>query len=106
MLRAEVQLSTQKQRATASQNEFEKTKLGLARLIGLPVGQSFTLVDALPDAPIPDISLEEALDRAYKARPDYQAALERLHAAEAARAAISASCCRRCTSTPTTATWA
>jgi outer membrane protein TolC len=89
VLRADVQLSTQKQRATASQNEFEKTKLGLARLIGLPVGQSFTLVDALPDAPIPDISLEEALDRAYKARPDYQAALERLHAAESARAAIS-----------------
>jgi outer membrane protein TolC len=89
VLRADVQLSTQKQRATAAQNEFEKTKLGLARLIGLPVGQNFTLVDELPDAPIPDIPLEEALDRAYKARPDYQAALERLHAAESARAAIS-----------------
>jgi outer membrane protein TolC len=88
VLRADVQLSTQKQRATASQNDFEKSKLSLARLIGLPLGQSFTLVDALPEVPVPDISLDEALERAYKARPDYQSALEKLQAAESARAAI------------------
>jgi outer membrane protein TolC len=33
------------------------------------------------------MTLEQALDRAYKARPDYQAALERVQAASAARAA-------------------
>jgi outer membrane protein TolC len=38
--------------------------------------------------PTPDIPFQEALDRAYKARPDYQAALERVKAAESARAAI------------------
>ena len=38
--------------------------------------------------PIPNLTFEEALERAYRSRPDYQAALERVKAAEAARAAI------------------
>src|SRR5205814_624678 len=72
VLRAQVQLSTEQQRATASANESEKAKLALARVIGLPVGQPFTLSDQLPYTPVPEITLEQALDRAYKARPDYQ----------------------------------
>jgi outer membrane protein TolC len=87
VLRAQVQASTEQQRVTAAENEFEKAKLQLARLIGLPVGQVFTLVDELPYTPVPEMTLEQALDRAYKTRPDYQAALERVHSAEAARAA-------------------
>ena len=88
VLRAEVQLSTERQRITASQNDFEKAKLQLARLVGLPVGQPFTLVSELPNLPNPDMSFDDALERAYRARPDYQAALERVKAAEAARAAV------------------
>jgi outer membrane protein TolC len=88
VLRAEVQLSTERQRATAARNEFEKAKLRLARIVGLPIGQAFTLSDRLPDVPVPDMTLENALDHAYKTRPDYQAALERVLAAEAARRAI------------------
>ncbi len=88
VLRADVQLSTERQRITAAQNEFEKAKLQIARIVGLPLGQPFTLVSDLPDVPSPDITFEEALDRAYKTRPDYQAALERVKAAESARAAI------------------
>lgn len=87
VLRAQVQLATEQQRATASANEFEKAKLALARVIGLPVGQPFTLSEQLPYAPVPEMTLEQALDRAYKARPDYQAALERVAAAQASRAA-------------------
>jgi outer membrane protein TolC len=87
VLRAQVQLDTERQRVTATENDSEKAKLQLARIIGLPVGQSFTLVSELPTVPNPDISFDEALDRAYKARPDYQAALERVKAAEATRAA-------------------
>jgi outer membrane protein TolC len=56
--------------------------------VGLPIGQAFTLSDQLPNVPVPDVTLEDALDRAYKTRPDYQAALERVLAAEAARRAI------------------
>ena len=45
VLRAEVQLATDRQRITAAQTAFEKAKLQLARLIGLPIGQPFTLAD-------------------------------------------------------------
>ena len=90
VLRAQVQLNTEQQRATATQNDFEKAKLQLARVIGLPTGQAFTLSDQIPYAPGPDMTLEQALDRAYKGRPDYQAALERVQSAEASRAAAHA----------------
>jgi outer membrane protein TolC len=88
VLRAQVQLSTEQQRATATTNDFEKAKLDLSRVIGLPVGQPVTLTDQLPYAPVPEITLDTALDSAYKTRPDYQAALERVRAAETSRAAI------------------
>jgi outer membrane protein TolC len=88
VLRAEVQLGTERQRVTATQNDFEKAKLLLARIMGLPLGQALTLVSQLPTVPNPDMSLENALERAYKDRPDYQAALERVKAAEAAREAV------------------
>jgi outer membrane protein TolC len=88
VLRAQVQLSTDTQRATAAANEFEKTKLQLARAIGLPLGQRFTLDARLPELPDPDLSLESAVDRAYRSRPDYQAALVRVQAAEASRQAV------------------
>ena len=42
----------------------------------------------MPDLPKPDLTLDEAVERAYETRPDYQAALERVRAAEAARQAI------------------
>jgi outer membrane protein TolC len=88
VLRAQVQLSTDTQRATATANEFEKAKLQLARAMGLPLGQRFTLDARLPELPDPDLSLESAVDRAYRARPDYQAALVRVRAAEASRQAV------------------
>jgi outer membrane protein TolC len=87
VLRAQVELDQERQRVTVSQNEFEKAKLQLARMIGLPVGQAITLVSELPNVPIPDLSLESALEQAYRLRPDYLAALERVKAAEAVRAA-------------------
>ncbi|HUR33387.1 MAG TPA: TolC family protein [Vicinamibacterales bacterium] len=87
VLRAEVQLGSERQRVTSTRNDLEKTKLQLARVIGLPPGQAFTLSEEIPYAPFPDITLEQALDRAYRSRPDYLAAQERLAAAEADRRA-------------------
>jgi outer membrane protein TolC len=87
VLRAEVQLATDQQRITAAQTTFEKAKLQLARLIGLPIGQPFTLADPVFTRPIPEMTLEQAVERAYKTRGDYQAALERVRAAEATREA-------------------
>lgn len=88
VVRADVQLSTQRQRLTASQNDLEKTKLQLSRVIGLPPGQAFDLIEDLPYVPVPDMTFESAVERAYQARPDYQAALESVKAAEATRRAI------------------
>ena len=89
VLRAQVQLSTETQRVTATVNEFEKAKLQLARIIGLPLGQKFDLDPAVPDVPAADLPLEQTVERAMQQRHDYQAALERVRAAEAAkRAAI------------------
>ena len=88
VVRAEVRLSTERQRVTAATNDYEKTKLQLARVIGLPIGQSFTLSQEIPFVPVPEMTLEEALERAYRDRPDYLAALERVQAAEASRKAI------------------
>jgi outer membrane protein TolC len=88
VLRAEVQLNAQTQRATTASNEFEKTKLQLARVMGLPLGQAFSLDANLPELPVADISLDDAVNAAYKARPDYLAALERVRAAESARRAV------------------
>jgi outer membrane protein TolC len=88
VLRAEVELNTQRQRATSTRNDFEKAKLQLARVVGLPLGQQFVLDTNVPDLPSPTLTLEQAVEQAYKTRTDYQAALERVRAAEASRAAV------------------
>jgi outer membrane protein TolC len=90
LLRAEVQLNAERQRATSARNDAEKSRLQLARLIGLPIAQPFALSDVLPNVPVPDMTLEDALSRAYQNRADYQAALERVRAAEATRRAVAA----------------
>lgn len=91
VLRAEVQLSTETQRATVSANEFEKAKLQLAHAIGLPLGQDFALDANLPQLPASDLTIDSAIELAYRTRPDYQAALERVRAAEATRRAVASS---------------
>ena len=88
VLRAQVQMSAQQQRATAATNDFEKTKLALARVVGLPLGQAFTLEPNIPELPPSAASLDQAVERAYASRPDLQAALARVRAAEASRAAV------------------
>ena len=88
VVRAGVQLSTNRQRRTAAENDFEKSKLQLARVVGLPIGQQYALSDQLPAVPVPEMTLEDALARAYQNRPDYLAAQQRVKAAEAKRASI------------------
>ena len=90
VLRAQVQLQTQRERVIAAENEFDKSKLQLARAIGLPLAQSFTLTDTIPYAPVPALTVEDALKRAMETRPDYLAARSRFEAAEAARSAAAA----------------
>src|SRR5262249_10134179 len=87
VLRAQVQLQNQRQRSIRVENDFEKAKLQLARAIGLPVGQAFTLTDKIPYAPLTDVTLGGALKTAFESRADSLAAKERLAAAEASRRA-------------------
>jgi outer membrane protein TolC len=88
VLRAEVQLSTETQRSTRAANDAAKAKLQLARVIGLPLGQSFSLDATLPEIPEPETDVQHAVERAYASRPDYRAALERIESAQAARRAV------------------
>jgi len=91
-LRAELQVSIQQQRVSAAQNEADKSRLKLSRVVGLAPGQSFTLATDVPELPSPALTLDEALVRARAARPDYQGALARVRAAEAThRAAVAES---------------
>jgi len=90
VIRAEVRLATERQGVTRAENQFQKSKLQLARVIGLPIGQEFTLSDQIPLVPAPDLTLQQVMERAYRERPDYLAALDRVHAAEARRSAASA----------------
>ncbi len=87
VLRAQVEMQAQRQRLVVARNEYEKQKLALARAIGLPQGQQFKLTTSVPYAPVPPMTLEEALQRAYENRPDYQAALALEQSAERSRAA-------------------
>ena len=82
VLRAQVELKQQQQRLLAQRNQFEKDKLVLGRIIGLPDGQDFHLAESAPFAPLTSIRLEQALETAPKQRPDYQSADARVRAAE------------------------
>jgi outer membrane protein TolC len=53
----------------------------------MPVGQPFVLTDKISYAPLPPLTLEAALTRAFESRPDYLAARSRLEAAQATRSA-------------------
>src|SRR5574340_90741 len=87
VLRAQVEMQSQQQRLTASRNDLAKQKLALARLIGLPISQQFLLTNDIPLTPARLMTLEEALQRAYHDRPDYQAARLALFSAQWSRKA-------------------
>ena len=82
VLRAEVQVQTERQRVIVADNDTDKRKLALARAIGLPVGQRFRLVDEMPSAPAALPGLEEAIAMAYERREDLKAAEARVDVAE------------------------
>jgi outer membrane protein TolC len=90
VLRAQVELQTRQQQLIVARNDFAKQKLALARIIGLPSGQEFSLADKAPYAPLTTQGLEQSLQRAYASRFDYQAALSQVRAAELSRRAATA----------------
>lgn len=85
VLRAQVEQQIEQQRLLAARNTFETQKLTLARMIGLPAGQQFNLVNNIPVTPVAPLTLEQALQRAYDNRPDFASAKAELAAAELAQ---------------------
>jgi len=89
-LRSQVQFQTRQQQLIVARNNYSKQKLGLARTIGLPSGQEFNLAETVPYEPLAAISIDQALQRAYASRADYQAALQQVRGAESFRRAATA----------------
>ena len=81
-LRAKVELQTRQQQLIQAKNNFAIQKLTVARVIGLAPGQEFEFADKSPYQPFEDITVEEALQRAYASRSDFRAASATLRAAE------------------------
>ncbi len=86
-LRAKVEFQTRQQQLIQAKNNFAIQKLTVARVIGLAPGQEFEFADKSPYQPFEDITVEEALKRAYASRSDYQAAMNDVRAAEFSRKA-------------------
>lgn len=86
-LRAKVELQTRQQQLIQATNDFAIQKLTVARVIGLAPGQEFDLTDKSLYQPFEGMTVEDALQRAYASRSDYQAALVEVRAAEFSRKA-------------------
>ena len=84
VLRSQVELKQQLQRLLAQTNQFEKDKLTLGRVIGLPAGQAFTLSETVPFGALASMTQDQALRTAVQQRPDLQSSRARLRAAEEA----------------------
>jgi outer membrane protein TolC len=84
VLRSQVELKQQQQRLLAQTNQFDKDKLALGRVIGLPPGQDFTISETAPFSPLTSLTQEQALQTAFAQRPDYQSYKAQVHAAEEA----------------------
>ena len=89
-LRSQVELQTRQQQLIAARNDFDKQKLSLARVIGLPLGQQLILTEKAPYQELTPLPLDVYLQRAYTSRSDYQAAQAVVGAAELSRRAATA----------------
>lgn len=89
-LRSRVDLQTLQQQLIVSQNSWEKDKLALARAIGLPLAQSFTLADKAPYAAFDQINVDEAIHQAQSHRKDLAAQSEATLASQEQRKAATA----------------
>src|SRR5665213_932335 len=86
-LRAQVDYQNEQQNLIATTNQFEKDKLALARVIGLPLAQQFRLTDTAPFAALDTPDADAAFQQSTKQRKALAAAAARLKAAETAKKA-------------------
>jgi len=86
-LRARVDYQTLEQQLIVAQNSYEKDKLALARTIGMPLAQSFTLADKAPYAAFDKMDVDAAIQQARANRKDLAAMSEQTSAVELQRKA-------------------
>ena len=89
-LRARVDEQSLEQQLIVARNALEKDKLALARTIGLPLAQSFTLADKAPYAAFDQLDVEQAIHSAQANRKDLAALVEQKQAAAEQRKAATA----------------
>ena len=80
--RSKVQLQTEEQRLRSLQADLETQKLRLARILGFPLGQRFTVINQYPYTPLAGFTEEAALKQAMESRSDLQASAAGVEAAE------------------------
>ena len=68
-LRARVQLQTQQSTLIQAQNDLEKQRIALARVIGLPVQQKFRLVNRVPYHPVPEAASKTLMNAHCRRAP-------------------------------------
>jgi len=86
-LRSKVELQTRQQQLIQAKNDFAIQKITVARVIGLAPSQELDLTDKSLFQPLENMTVDEALSRAYASRSDYRAAMSEVRAAELSRKA-------------------
>jgi outer membrane protein TolC len=86
-LRSKVELQTRQQQLIQARNDFAIQKITVSRVIGLAPSQDFDLTDKSLYQKLENVTVEEALSRAYISRSDYRAAMSDVRAAELSRKA-------------------
>ena len=87
VLRAQVDYQNEQQSLISTTNQLAKDKLALARTIGLPLDQEFSLSDSAPYQALDHVDPKAAFDQALKNRKDLKALDESLKAAGAQKKA-------------------
>lgn len=88
--RSMVESQTAEQRLTTLENDFAKQKINLARLIGLPPSDAYSLSGELPSSPPVDLDFQHAVAQAVENRFDLKAAEAQLRAAQRTKKAATA----------------
>ncbi len=82
VLRAQVDYQNEQQTLISAKNQLAKDKIALARVIGLPLDQLFSLTDVAPYQALDNLDPNLSFEQALKARKDLAAASERVAAAK------------------------
>ena len=89
-LRARVDYQSEQQTLITAQNQYEKDKIALARIIGLSLEQSYTLSDQAPFQMLDHLDANAAVQQALAHRHDLQALQQQVEGSKASRSAATA----------------